>query len=227
MKVIYFYPLVLALCLFSSCKQKKKSSGGSTGPTNVDTRSQQDQLIDPLNQTATGARITVNGQGTGETISLRSFDLDSLGGVPVVIENLNSNSIAVGVLSPTGVQLQSSSGQYSLRGSLPSGATSSTIVILVRDLTKCGTDPDCNITPDSSGRFSTQIQRNSQADLVGEFNVVLADNTNNNNNNNPNNNNFNNGSGIGNSFQNFLRNPFVTIGNGARQFWDYLRSKFY
>jgi len=222
MKLIYLYSLIMGLGLATGCKQKKKS-GGSTAPTNADVISQQQQLDDlQSTQVNSTARITLNGQDSSQTIALQSLNFDSLGGVPVVVENFTSSSMAIGILSgPSEVRLESSSGQYLLKGSIPSGASgTTTIVILARDLTKCGTTTGCNITPDSYGRFDQQqVQQNSEADLVAQFNVMLDTSTNNQSTNNGSTTN----SGSGNTGGGF----FSSISSGARRAWNYLKGLFY
>jgi len=225
MSINYLYLAIIVLGLSTGCKNSKKPSS-NPAPTSADTAIQQQGLNDTPDPTVS-ARITLNGQDSSQTISVKSLDFDSLGGLPVVIENFTSTSLAIGILSgPSGVRLESSSGQHSLKGAIPSGATgTSTIVILARDLTKCGTTADCNITPDGSGRFDQQqVQQNSTADLVGQFNIMLDTTIANdpNTTNNPTTNTNNSGGGTGSGVRGF----FSSVSNGAKSAWNYLRGLF-
>lgn len=223
--------MALFLCLSAavSCKSGSKKSSSSKPP--VDNTADTQRRLQEMQQNGTRT-ITLGGQSAGSTVSVASTNLDSVGGLPLVINGISSSQLMVGLLTgPQGLRITNTGGSYTLAGQFPPGVTTGiSVTILARDKSKCTTANDCNALPDAQGRLtSTQIVPNPSWDVQAQF--YLSAGT-------P-------GTGVGtldpttppvtpdpstgggqSIWSQFFTNPIGAIKSGANAAWTYLKGLF-
>jgi opacity protein-like surface antigen len=226
-----FACLMLGTLAFGGCKSDSKKSTSGRAPTDTSNDIQR-QLQQQQGQ---GNRsLTLGAKNSGETVMVSSANLDSIGGVSVVVTGIKPEQLVVGILAgPDSFTLSNTAGQIRVNGQFPAGVlTGVQLTIVARDTSLCTKAVDCSARPDARGRFTTtQIVPNPSWDVQGQFSLqVQAGSIGTGTGTDP-----GIGSGSptpnpGNQNQSFISqlfsNPMSAIKSGANSAWTWIKNLF-